>query len=276
MSTLSGQTINSTYQGLLKLDDSTTGITSSYQQIQDGLGNNTDVLIKQGGIKTLTQMGQENTISGEYFGVGIGTTSTTPGVALYALPDRYSFIPFYDNGFYSYSAITVFVSATNGGTSEIHQFALYDTQWVSPLGIMPNNKIGDTIAPNFSTTAGFQTFTFSSPVSFPQGLNYVVYIAQNLTSPGAQITSRLRVAAQTISNSYQYSNFLGFTLNDAGDGYINAYGTRAVTSSFPVFQLGVGSQPYFPSSYTPAELIAGRLLVTPNAGQPGFILHRIM
>ena len=45
MPTLSGQTIQSTYQGLIKLADSTSGITSTPQQIQDGLGNDTGTRI---------------------------------------------------------------------------------------------------------------------------------------------------------------------------------------------------------------------------------------
>ena len=47
MSTLTGQQINLTYPGLLNLETSTTGITSSFQQIQDGLGNNTGLTIRQ-------------------------------------------------------------------------------------------------------------------------------------------------------------------------------------------------------------------------------------
>jgi hypothetical protein len=45
MGTLSGQTIQNTYDGLLKLEDSTNPITSSPQFIQDGLGNNTNMKI---------------------------------------------------------------------------------------------------------------------------------------------------------------------------------------------------------------------------------------
>lgn len=41
MSNLTGQQIQNTYEGLLNLEDSTTGITSNLQAIQDGLGNNT-------------------------------------------------------------------------------------------------------------------------------------------------------------------------------------------------------------------------------------------
>ena len=49
MGTLTGQQIKDTYEGLLKLTDSTTGITNSFQAIQDGLGNDTGLQIKQDG-----------------------------------------------------------------------------------------------------------------------------------------------------------------------------------------------------------------------------------
>jgi hypothetical protein len=45
MSNLTGQQIQNTYEGLLNLEDSTTGITSNLQAIQDGLGNNTGARI---------------------------------------------------------------------------------------------------------------------------------------------------------------------------------------------------------------------------------------
>jgi hypothetical protein len=49
MSNLTGQQIKDTYEGLLNLQDSTTGITNSFQAIQDGLGNDTGAQIKQDG-----------------------------------------------------------------------------------------------------------------------------------------------------------------------------------------------------------------------------------
>ena len=48
MSALTGNQIKDTYQGLLKLADSTTGITSSFQAVQDGLGNDTGLRIATG------------------------------------------------------------------------------------------------------------------------------------------------------------------------------------------------------------------------------------
>lgn len=47
MANLSGQTIQSTYYGLLNLDTATTGITSTYQTITDGIGNDTGLQIKE-------------------------------------------------------------------------------------------------------------------------------------------------------------------------------------------------------------------------------------
>ena len=50
MSNLTGQQIKNTYPGLLNLATATSGITSSYQQVQDGLGNNTNTRISTNGI----------------------------------------------------------------------------------------------------------------------------------------------------------------------------------------------------------------------------------
>ena len=47
MSNLSNLQINQSFQGLLKLADSTTGITQSLQSVQDGLGNNTGIKLAQ-------------------------------------------------------------------------------------------------------------------------------------------------------------------------------------------------------------------------------------
>jgi hypothetical protein len=45
MSSLFGNNISQTYQGLIKLADSTTGVTSTTQSLQDGLGNNIPIQV---------------------------------------------------------------------------------------------------------------------------------------------------------------------------------------------------------------------------------------
>ena len=40
MSALTGNNVKDTYQGLLKLANSQTGVTGTLQYVQDGLGNN--------------------------------------------------------------------------------------------------------------------------------------------------------------------------------------------------------------------------------------------
>ena len=47
MSALTGNNVKDTYQGLLKLANSATGITSNLQYVQDGLGNNTPLQMSQ-------------------------------------------------------------------------------------------------------------------------------------------------------------------------------------------------------------------------------------
>ena len=108
MSTLTGQQIKDTYQGLLKLSDSTTGVTSSFQQIQDGLGNNTGIKIKQNALTAPNLFGLKN-ISIKKVGSGINNNQTMAyGADEY---DSIHWCPFYDFGLNSYSAITYQVSA---------------------------------------------------------------------------------------------------------------------------------------------------------------------
>ena len=71
MSTLSGNNISQTYQGLIKLSNSTTGVTSTTQSFQDGLGNNIPIQVSQ------TQVN----ISGSFFINNVPITNGTNGTS---------------------------------------------------------------------------------------------------------------------------------------------------------------------------------------------------
>ena len=45
MGQLTNQYVSQSYQGLLKLQDSTTGVTSTLQYVQDGVGNNIPIQV---------------------------------------------------------------------------------------------------------------------------------------------------------------------------------------------------------------------------------------
>jgi hypothetical protein len=102
MATLSGQSIQNTYDGLLKLADSTTGITSTYQQIQDGLGNNTNTKISTTGILSPNIVNMNN-LKPDYCGNGFSTGAGTANTAL--TQNKVLYLPFYDTGNFSFSAI---------------------------------------------------------------------------------------------------------------------------------------------------------------------------
>jgi hypothetical protein len=119
MSNLTGQQINQTYDGLLNLQDSTTGITSTYQQIQDGLGNNTGLSIKQ------NQLQGGGLFSSTYFVPQyMGTTSLTFAAGSQFAAGTQNIIqasPFYDSGIFSYSAMSYYVGTA---TSKVGGLAL--------------------------------------------------------------------------------------------------------------------------------------------------------
>ena len=76
MSNLTGQQINLTYPGLLNLANSTTGITSSLQAIQDGLGNNTGLQISTTQLESLN-IPSFVPLKARYYGNGFVNTSAT-------------------------------------------------------------------------------------------------------------------------------------------------------------------------------------------------------
>jgi hypothetical protein len=67
MSALTGNNVKDTYQGLLKLANSYTGVTGTLQYVQDGLGNNIPMLVSTSSV----------VITGSFRGDGSGLTGLT-------------------------------------------------------------------------------------------------------------------------------------------------------------------------------------------------------
>ena len=67
MGQLTNQYVSQSYQGLLKLDDSSTGVTSTLQYVQDGVGNNIPIQVSTSSV----------VITGSFFGDGSGLTGVT-------------------------------------------------------------------------------------------------------------------------------------------------------------------------------------------------------
>lgn len=260
MSTLSGQTIQSTYQGLLKFADSTSGLTSDFQNIEDGLGNNTGLRIKNGQFDVPNILGY-NYKKAIYYGNGIANA----GQAAAATQNNIVAFPFTDTGIHSYSAITYSVlSATT--TSDTIEFAFYTTQ-MTEQGIMPYEKIIQFTG-NVSTT-GYITHIFDYPIQFSAtpGYNFMVY---KISNSGVTPTTNFKqpvlqlASQQTFSKDYGYIR--SFNGNDAQQPF------RTVMTSFTGKSLYFSGTSTFDSIYNANTLINSQSSSI-NGADIGFILH---
>jgi hypothetical protein len=256
MSTLTGQQINLTYPGLLNLATSTTGITSTYQQIQDGLGNDTNTRISTSGILSPNIVNMNNLkpdFGGIGFNAGVGTANQalTQNRTLYGI--------FYDTGVNSYSAIT-YQCGTVTSTSDVVTMAIYSLQLVPGIGIAPKDLIMSGVT-MISNSTGIKTTSLPSTLSFSGtggGFYIVAYYVSN-----ASVTPTVRYTTGSLTTQNQsYATSLGLYLNAAGTGSQigQKYGT---IGSF----LNVLNLP-FQSSYTPAEITTN--YVTTIVNQPAW------
>jgi len=79
MSSLFGNNISQTYQGLIKLADSTTGVTSTTQSLQDGLGNNIPIQVSNNTVNISGSL----TVNGSPISVDTGSLVTTSSFNAY-------------------------------------------------------------------------------------------------------------------------------------------------------------------------------------------------
>jgi hypothetical protein len=266
MSSLSGQTIQSTYQGLLKLEDSSQGISSSLQPIQDGLGNNTGVRISTTQIE-VPNIPSYDPLKPRYFGNGFINVVG----AQYAAGTQNTILttPFYDGGVYEYSAITLNV-VTQTSTSDTLEFAIYTSQIINPNGLFPHIPIVSGLTAD-TTTTGLKTVTLPSNISmsgYGGGLYWLVY---KISNSGVQPTFRPGSSA-TIQNIQTplyltYGPVLGFTSNTyQGNQRMNNAG-----NSFQHFSgLSTFDNPYsntINASQNTSTTITGNAL--------GFLLHTV-
>ena len=212
MSNLTGQQIQNTYPGLLNLATATTGITSSYQQIQDGLGNNTNTRISTSGIISPNVVGMVNqSLKPDYGGAGFTTIAAAVNIA--ASQNKTWYTLFYDTGINSYSSVTYNVN-TITSTSDVVTMAFYSLQLVPGFGIAPKDLIlsGITLTSN---STGVKTTTLPSTLSFSGtgGGFYIVayYVSNSNVTPTVRNTSSLITG---LNQAYAYN--VGLYLNAAG------------------------------------------------------------
>lgn len=265
MSTLTGNQIKDTYQGLLKLADSSTGITQSLQAVQDGLGNNTGVRIAQDQVEA-PNITSFVSLKAQYYGGGMANTNAnqfaagTQGIILGSI--------FQDGGEYSYSAISI-TTQTQTSTSDTVEFALYTSQMINPFGLFPHTPIVSGITAD-TTTTGIKTFVFPSPISFSGYGGGIYWILMKISNGGVQPTWRpgqitgslvwLNAAAQQYGVSQQFTTT---TYNASNVRFNNSGGNMVVFSGLTTFD-----NPY---SNTINTLQSTSTTVAGNGA--GFILH---
>jgi hypothetical protein len=263
MGTLTGQQINNTYDGLLKLSDSTTGITSTLQAIEDGLGNNTGARIATNLFTAPNVMGMyQQTTKPDFMGIGYAAGSVNLGAGAQT---NMVFGYFYDPGVHDYSAITI--NVTTGTAADTLNWYFYDLQFVTAYGYFPRNLIMSGITPNVTSIAQVTT-ALPSTLSFSgYGGGYFAYL---VTVRNSGIAPAVRFGASVISITNQsLGNGLGFSRNAAGTALIQGnrnYGINTVAMNW----FTGDPQP----SFTAAECIT-KANATTTTGQIGFGLNVI-
>jgi hypothetical protein len=264
MSNLTGQQIQNTYEGLLNLQDSTTGITSSYQQIQDGLGNNTNTRISTQGIISPTLLGMNMNLIPDFGGTGVLT-----GAGAVMQPNtqnRLQYNIFYDNGVSSYSAIT-YNLGTLTSTSDVVNGYFYSLQLVPGFGIAPKDLIMSGITLLSTGSTGYKTLTLPSTLSFSgTGGGYYVW-AYYVSNSGVTPTVRYgQNIANLVNNGFQTT--LGFFLNSLGTGHGLGSRLGLTTGTYVINTLPVQS------SYSNSDIQNNQANLA-GSGQIGFGLSVI-
>jgi hypothetical protein len=264
MANLTGQQIQNTYPGLLNLATATAGITSSYQQIQDGLGNNTNTRISTSGIISPNLVGINN-LKPDYAGPGFLTTGVAP---VANTQNRVLYQLFYDPGVYSYSAITYNVN-TLTSTSDVATIAFYSLQQVPLYGVAPKDLLMSGITLTTNST-GVKTTTLPSTLSF-SGTGSGWYVMAIIISNAGNVTPTWRYTNAALGVSNQaYANTWGSYMNAAGTA-LN-YGSRIVSYATITF-LTLNNLSAFQTSFSQSD-ISTNLSTTTNSGM-GFGLNTI-
>ena len=268
MGTLTGQQINNTYDGLLKLADSTTGITSSFQAIEDGLGNNTGSRISTEGITSPNIANFQTNLVPDFMGTGVATTAVAP---IANTQNRLLYNIFYDTGVHSYSAITYNLN-TLSSTSDVVDFYIYSLQLVPGYGASPKDLImsGITLESRAPSTTGFKTTILPSTLSF-SGTGGGWYIYAYYVSNGG-VTPTVRYNNPTIINVQgKPTETLGFYLNATGVIYQAGSRLPAFLNGTPALINNLAVQP----SYSVSDIQTNWAVATGSVPPIGFVLNVI-
>ena len=237
MSNLTGQQIRNTYDGLLNLEDSTTGITSNLQAIQDGLGNNTGARIATNFFTAPNVMSMNMNLLPDFGGTG---ANTGVGTAMAAnTQNRLQYNIFYDNGISSYSAIT-YNLGTLTSTSDVVNGYFYSLQLVPGYGIAPKDLIMSGITLQSAGSTGYKTTALPSTLSF-SGTGGGFYVWAYYVSNGG-VTPTVRYGSNIttlVNNGFQTT--LGLFLNATSNGHNLGSRLGLTTGAYIINNLSVQS-----------------------------------
>lgn len=265
MGTLTGQQINNTYDGLLKLSDSTTGITSSLQAVEDGLGNNTGTRIATNLLTAPNVITTYNAnIKPDFMGNGASAAGAyNPGSGSQANMVMWYF---YDTGVHDYSAVTVYIN-TITSSSDVVNLYFYDLQYVNQYGFYPKDLIMSGMSLPVSST-GFQSVATPSTLSFSgYGGGYFCYIL-TYRNGGVAPTVRYSTPVFTINNQ-SLGQTMGLVRNNANTGHQAGQRISTTTGQNAVWLTG---DPL--PSFTPADIIS-KINNTTTTNAFGFSLNVI-
>jgi hypothetical protein len=263
MSSLTSQQINDTYKGLIKLEDATTGLTSTFQYIQDGLGNNLPLQVKEG------QIQGQNIFSFGYFVPdyeGPGFT-VTPVQMPSGSQNLLNAVPFYNPGLNAYSAFTYAV-ITATSTSDSAEIAFYTSQYVPGLGYQPKDLVMSGVSLTTNST-GTKTTALPSTLSFSALGSGIYFMVQKISNSGVQPT--VRFASTPANWAAGWSQQLGVQFNAAGTGISTITKQSGTLIGQPA--LIYTSLANFQTSFAPGDFSGGIQNVTYNGN--GFVLNVI-
>lgn len=264
MASLSGQTIQSTYQGLLKLDNSTTGITQSFQNITDGLGDTTGLRIRTNQLESPNIVGIKS-YKARYYGTGF--QNTAPQQLAAGTQNIIIATPFYDAGLYSYSAFSysVITATTSSDSVEI---AFYNSQML-PEGLFPYQPLLSGITLTGLTTTGVKNYELPSTLSFSGDGGGVYFLVMKISNGG--VTPTIRFGAGGVGFGISTSFINGVTKTPG----VNLYSSNPVPISSGVNSLVFSGQTTFDNPFSTSLPSAQTQTQTINGSNLGFILHTI-
>lgn len=266
MPTLSGQSISNTYDGLLKLQDSTQGISPSLQPIEDGLGNNTGSRIGTNLFTAPNVVGMYmNNLKPDFMGSGISANLYTPANESI---NNLVFTIFYDTGVHSYSALTLSVASATTN-ADVVELLFYDLQFIKDYGLYPRNKImGGIMLPTTST--GYQTISLPSTLSFSGQGGGPYCLVLKITNSGGAPTVRYRTRVLSSEPTNFLTASLGYVLNPVNNLYTTGSRVVSLSGANSVVLLGQST----PDVITESDILS-RFIQQAAGGALGVLLNVI-